>query len=337
MKISFIIFVFQWPLPEFYQKLLRERAQTANAVVGRRFFELDKQDLQQVDILRGVHLANKMEGLLCVDRSRYYKKHIQNANKGYGCSIEISDRDRTKSRPITAIPVISPKTMKPEASSDMPDLSIRQLILNESANDLQSKLTNYGETKLNASNKRFNEYRVHRPMASFKENTNKHERTNSVRELKGDYQERIMSAPAWMSLEPESNDTQQEAHDDEQSKRKTGWTRTRRAEGSTWKPLIYDKESDIKHSQGCPYTCKGCFKACLASEDYLQKMEDRVHQQKERKMQSRRSQPVSFYSGNRHMKVIKKPYPTENFQAVLGSQRIQDRVKMDLVKQHDLS
>ena len=27
----------------------------------------------------------------------------------------------------------------------------------------------------------------------------------------------------------------------------------------------------MQHSAGCPYKCKGCFKACLVSEDYLQK------------------------------------------------------------------
>nr|KAG5706913.1 hypothetical protein BaRGS_021419 [Batillaria attramentaria] len=43
--------------------------------------------------------------------------------------------------------------------------------------------------------------------------------------------------------------------------------------GSFWRPLMVPEDGGLvmQHSSGCPYKCKGCFKACLVSEDYLQK------------------------------------------------------------------
>ncbi|KAL8599947.1 hypothetical protein ACOMHN_050249 [Nucella lapillus] len=47
---------------------------------------------------------------------------------------------------------------------------------------------------------------------------------------------------------------------------------TQSIRGSLWRPLIVGEEGSVmQHSAGCPYKCKGCFKACLVSEDYLEK------------------------------------------------------------------
>lgn len=51
--------------------------------------------------------------------------------------------------------------------------------------------------------------------------------------------------------------------------------------GSLWRPLMMQEEGEVlmQHSAGCPYKCKGCFKACLVSEDYLEKARARKLQQ----------------------------------------------------------
>ena len=47
---------------------------------------------------------------------------------------------------------------------------------------------------------------------------------------------------------------------------------TQNVRGSLWRPLLVGEDGGVmQHSAGCPYKCKGCFKACLVSEDYLQK------------------------------------------------------------------
>ena len=45
--------------------------------------------------------------------------------------------------------------------------------------------------------------------------------------------------------------------------------------GSMLRPLMYCEDGELKHSAGCPYKCKGCFRACLVSKDYLEKMKKR--------------------------------------------------------------
>ena len=45
--------------------------------------------------------------------------------------------------------------------------------------------------------------------------------------------------------------------------------RETRSGPSGLKPLLYSDDCAIQHSAGCPYMCKGCFRACLASDNYV--------------------------------------------------------------------
>ncbi|KAK3773360.1 hypothetical protein RRG08_023240 [Elysia crispata] len=46
--------------------------------------------------------------------------------------------------------------------------------------------------------------------------------------------------------------------------------------GTLLRPLLYTSESGLmKHSAGCPYKCKNCFRACLVSDDFAQKAQHR--------------------------------------------------------------
>ena len=42
---------------------------------------------------------------------------------------------------------------------------------------------------------------------------------------------------------------------------------------SSLKPLLFNEDNVVKHGSGCPYRCKGCFSACLISEDYIEQSE----------------------------------------------------------------
>ena len=45
--------------------------------------------------------------------------------------------------------------------------------------------------------------------------------------------------------------------------------------GSSWRPLLQNENSiQMEHRAGCPYQCKCCFKACLVSSDFVQKIRD---------------------------------------------------------------
>ena len=45
--------------------------------------------------------------------------------------------------------------------------------------------------------------------------------------------------------------------------------------GPVLRSLLQRSSSDFNHSNGCPYKCKGCFRACLASEEYLSRLKSR--------------------------------------------------------------
>ncbi|RUS90780.1 hypothetical protein EGW08_001491 [Elysia chlorotica] len=46
--------------------------------------------------------------------------------------------------------------------------------------------------------------------------------------------------------------------------------------GTLLRPLLYTSDSGfMKHSAGCPYKCKNCFRACLVSDDFAQKAQHR--------------------------------------------------------------
>ena len=64
---------------------------------------------------------------------------------------------------------------------------------------------------------------------------------------------------------------------------------TQNVRGSLWRPLLVGEDSGVmQHSAGCPYKCKGCFKACLVSEDYLQKARaEKVLREKQEARQAR--------------------------------------------------
>lgn len=54
------------------------------------------------------------------------------------------------------------------------------------------------------------------------------------------------------------------------------------------KPLMYDDDLELVHEDGCPYNCRGCFRACLASDAYFDKMESRLKQEVKKQTKKKR-------------------------------------------------
>ncbi len=77
---------------------------------------------------------------------------------------------------------------------------------------------------------------------------------------------------------------------------------------SSWRPLLYSAEHDIQHVAGCSYQCQGCFKACLASEDYLESTETAY---KERN--SRNSNKELILALKRNTKTISQEVKRERY------------------------
>ena len=66
---------------------------------------------------------------------------------------------------------------------------------------------------------------------------------------------------------------------------------------SRLKPLLYDEELDQQHSMGCTNQCKGCFRACLASDDYFDKPDEGIKVKRKVKI------------NKRPLRVIKREFP----------------------------
>ena len=86
------------------------------------------------------------------------------------------------------------------------------------------------------------------------------------------------------------------------------------------KPLLYNEEFDIKHSSDCPYNCRGCFRACLASEDYINNSEP-PEASKPRKPKHRQLKNPLLKSGNRALRTITKEYPEPELKFVLTTEK----------------
>jgi hypothetical protein len=75
--------------------------------------------------------------------------------------------------------------------------------------------------------------------------------------------------------------------------------------GSLWRPLLLTEEDGgggraMQHSAGCPYKCKGCFKACLASEAFLDKARaEKLLREKERARQPLASRRIAQVSASK--------------------------------------
>ena len=85
--------------------------------------------------------------------------------------------------------------------------------------------------------------------------------------------------------------------------------RETRSGPSGLKPLLYSDDCAIQHSAGCPYMCKGCFRACLASDNYV----DDVNEDAKAAVKLRRHYTPRVHFADqrtrRHLFVVEKDLP----------------------------
>ncbi|GFR57626.1 hypothetical protein ElyMa_001748600 [Elysia marginata] len=78
---------------------------------------------------------------------------------------------------------------------------------------------------------------------------------------------------------------------------------TGQLKGSLLRPLLYTSDSgQMRHSAGCPYKCKNCFRACLVSDDFAQRAQQK--RREETGLETRQSSKKTDRSetGTRRMK-----------------------------------
>lgn len=289
------------PVSDEIRACLQERAQSAAAFLGRRHFELDQQALKTDEVLRGRNVYFKSESDIT---------EVKESTKGRFCGKcpSANPKDiRNKlllQRPQTSYIVRS----KVNVDTNFIRPQIESLKIQDRKqpvhSDKKSTCVMCNHDNTNVCNDEDDEDNKEKGDEDVKvksvEECSGHRKSNkhsfkSARDMKKSFGNRAYSAPP-LSRMLKDNQEGALTHRPEGDTTPLYWkTRTiyhrkqlagtdseevdKRVEflskGSLLKPLLYQQGTDLKHSAGCPYKCKGCFRACLVSQDYLEGLKQR--------------------------------------------------------------
>lgn len=286
------------PVNKSLQEKLKERAKSASAVLGRRHFEAEQQEVRKDEILEG----NSVFQTHSTDTARISSKILT----GRFCGRSAPKSIDTKQKPLNQRPhtchgtrpgkivLQRPTTSQPE-KLHFDKLSINAKSLELPKSDIK-KDSALGIAKVEAKEMRM--------LSDFQ----------TEHEMREAFVTRVRSAPSCakkvLSAVDIGDKTKQttplywrtkSAYHRKQMFLEIGGKRESEEDslsrGSLWKPLLYSKDGGIRHKAGCPYKCKGCFRACLVSQDYMDKL---MSGQIKRHSKKRQSIRPKFY----HRKIV---------------------------------
>ncbi len=290
-------------LHEQCQKSIKERAISGSGLLGRRHFE--QQQLTTADIFIGKDISplidirsssspRKGEGVDNNEQSQ--NDRFENGN------IEKREGKRRGSRPRTSgakignirdfpkRPYTAPLFAKTSYNDTEQPLLIKQLINCDSpATDTGQKYNYRGETDQSIDSRRTNAsvWLASRKCRPPQQNSEQPEHGKFGGSLVQEGESNFPKSKNQQSKQSSPNkqdelvvDSRKTLHKKEMEKSRivniVPRNRFETCESpvqrplSSWRPLLYSAEHDIQHGAGCTYQCQGCFKACLASEDYLE-------------------------------------------------------------------
>ena len=345
------------PVTDEIKIYLQERAQSAGAILGRRFYDINKQILGTDEILQGHNVYSKVldkENNNIAPRFCGKNTHAQvmeNKNKhtplrprtSYGstCSKDTQTDTESLQPKVEAMKIRNKEQFsksKPECfmcKSDCSGLYDIIKVEDEKIVDLQKGISNVATESI------------------FRKSEDISESIKS-RKCFPSLKNRIQSAPPSLSVQQSFGRGNSSAHVSQQircsnssstpshmstdilrsnSKSVPLYWRTRsnhhrkqfsyeyespddvidEFRGSLLKPLLYRDGFNLKHSAGCPFKCKGCFKACLASSEYLENLQrnrtckktpirPKFYHRKIVEMALAKSQPVNRFLKNKRGK-----------------------------------
>ena len=285
------------PITKNLRSKLEERAKSASAVLGRRYFEIEQQEVGKDEVLQG---SSMFKANACPSTQRQNVKSASGRFCGNGCSAS-SGEIRSKilsQRPHTCHGTRPDKPVYEKLSISAKSLEIL---------GCQHKMETTGS---NATTVKQNKVRL---LSDFK----------TDHQMRDAFYQRVKSAPPSIQHVQVNTDCEtnkgniplywktKSIYHRKQFAATTGCDTEENLEtasrGSLWKPLLYSNDGGIKHKAGCPYKCKGCFRACLVSQDYMDKLlSGEIQLQQNRK----RSVKPKFY----HRKIVE--YAIANAQPI---------------------
>ena len=293
-------------LNEECRKAIRERAKRQNGIVGRRHFEVTKQQLTKEDFIVGKPIASKSasevscrldenqkesENDICIKKDKETSSVISRpATRSHSVrlpndtilpnSAKVGRNTFDSMRPFTA-PSVMNRDNYHEFADALPTLLIRQC----------TTLTSQSNVFVESKDDTRKNQRSRQSGAESAPPCNKPQRSNtgfsSHHAIQEALEQKLRQAPvpAWVGSDGRSaGGPLPYPKDVPEGSDKKGTTPRNRFEKdsalqmpppqSPLKPLMYSQESEVRHSAGCPYRCKSCFRACLASDDFVQKQNE---------------------------------------------------------------
>ena len=305
------------PLTEQLRSKIHERAKSANAVMGRKFHEVARQCVNRDEILTGKHLVSKVEEMMDKSEELRIKTDKLGVKRvGWNDLPEASTRSlvRPKTSPAPgcrskglAMTFTGPDDAADQRRASAPSIPRPRTSPGEIRDFLEVrhlKVANYtdsqkvtssqdGEGKPIILGEDTISFRTFGAMKeAFAAKVVPPIPTSTKPQASEERGQGATSTPAppnagnTTKFWPSRKDVHKSKHMKNPGQEDSGPQSPR---GSSLRPLLYSNDCEIKHSAGCPYMCKGCFKACLASEDYIQRAKKmREDRDKKEKTQLRR-------------------------------------------------
>ncbi|KAL3881615.1 hypothetical protein ACJMK2_028031 [Sinanodonta woodiana] len=238
------------------------RVNSASALMGRRHFEVGKQDIDKNEYIQGIQI--KSRNFARTNSSTLTKSSSSQTGKTQANGKDVKQKFRLPQRPQT-----SPAGCVTVLARDQNEIQVDVLIIRSLSITASRNNVNREKLVINGDN----------------------DDLNNIKEIKSACKRRIKSAPIRESSSADNektltefesrarkhtpgywrntsfNNRSQNTSLDQEEKR-TPSDVSKRHRGSFLQSL-FRRNSDLRHSVDCPYKCRGCFKACLVSEKFV--------------------------------------------------------------------
>ena len=219
------------------QQELSKRAKSSNAILGRRHFQIKQQGLSSNDIIKGIPaLASKLDRKDYPFNTKVKKIPIEKAEK--------------------LVTFCMPEPVPQERTNLSNPLMIRQYNSFKDNSEVREHKRESVEPEIDTQSIFKSEYDIHKAYSRMKSAPSGKRQS--------------LYHPNIDLLRPKSAD-----RDRKQTpcspRNRFDLDVTRTPPRSTLRPLLYNLETAGNHGMVCSHQCKGCFKACLVSEDLAMK------------------------------------------------------------------
>ncbi|KAK3585526.1 hypothetical protein CHS0354_022934 [Potamilus streckersoni] len=268
----------------------RMRAKCASGIMGRRHFEVDKQDIGKNEYIRGIQIksctstrtstqtGSKSSDSQTITQGIQFKSCIssrtntptlsKSSNSQTG-KTQINGKDFEEKYRLLQRPKTSPAGCGTGLARDPNQIQMDALRIRSFSITSSRKSDNREKLGINGDNDDFNNVKEMKSVYEHRIKSAINREFSSVRKEKKskEFEKRAKtSTPRYWKTKNSNNGLQNSSLEKEE--KQTISDVSQRLRGSFLQNLL-QRNSDLRHSVDCPYKCRGCFRACLVSEKFV--------------------------------------------------------------------